>query len=74
MYFDPSIIKALQIDSFQILEPSGLDLSPLIIRKLGLETQSVNIQAKLEKLVLYEVDGHYKRDLNSENEFGNTIN
>ncbi len=71
-FLDPLKIQALKIEASKVLLPKELDLSSLIVSHLGLPVASINVQAKLAKLILYETGGHYKRDYNFEKKMGNT--
>ena len=70
--FDSSVVNYQEIDSFKVLStmPASLALSSLIIHQLGLPRASMDIEAKLEKLVIYETGGHNMKDYNIEKTFG----
>ena len=70
--FDSSVVDYQEIESYKILSttPSSLDLSSLIIRQLGLPTASMDVEAKFEKLVIYETGGHNKQNLHYEKTLG----
>ena len=70
--FDSSVVDYQEIESYKILSttPSSLDLLSLIIRQLGLPTASMDVEAKFEKLVIYETGGHNKQDFYYEKTFG----
>ena len=70
-YVDHSIRSALEIDSSNIISPENLNflLSSLAVHNLGLCTQ-MKIKTKLSQLILYETGDHFKRNLDSEKNFG----
>ena len=57
IFFDPSIIKAWHVDPLKVL--SKPDWSSLIVPHLGLPISSINLEAKLVQVALYETGGHY---------------
>lgn len=67
---DPSLRQAWEIDSLKLLD--NVDLPLLVTPHLDFpaELLNVQIQAKLDKLLLFETAGHYKRNMKSEKEFG----
>ena len=70
--YDPSLKEALEINGSRVcLISENLDLSSLIIHHMGLPSNELlNVQAKLRKLMLYEIGGHYIYDFNP---FGNSL-
>lgn len=67
-YLDPTMTEAWEIDSSKL--DQNMDWSLLITSHLGFPSDLLNIQAKLDKLILYEAGGHYERNVKSENVFG----
>ena len=73
MYVDSSVCQAWQIDSSKILSttPKNLDLSSLALKYFEFPSElMIKVQAKLNKVVMYQSGGHYKRDCESI-KFGN---
>ena len=68
IFYDPSITKAWHVDPLKIL--SKPDWSSLIVPHLGLPTLSIDVEAKLVQLTLYETGGHYTQALSPQTEFG----
>ena len=72
-YVDPLIRKAMMIDQSKIIPttPVELCLVSYVIRLLDLPTDlMMDVEVKLDQLILYESGGHYKRDLHSKKEPG----
>ena len=72
-YVDPLIRKAMLIDQSKIIPttPVELCLVSYVIRLLDLPTDlMMDVEVKLDQLILYESGGHYKRDLHSKKEPG----
>ncbi len=68
-YFDPSKRQAWEIDSSKIAD--HFDLPMLITPHMGFSNNLMkNVKTKFDKLILYEIDGHYTHNLKSENVFG----
>ena len=59
---DPSVRRAFQIDSKKILtvSPKNFDLW-FVARHLQLNIDFENVEVKLDKLILYEIGGHFKQ-------------
>ena len=74
-FLDPFIRKAIQINSSKIIStaPENLDLSSHVLRLLDLPPELMEIEAKLDQLILYETGGHYKHVLDSKKETGMLI-
>ena len=49
--------------------PEAVDITSLVISHLGLP-DNMNVQAKLDKLVVYDTKGNYERRFNSKKELG----
>ena len=70
-YVDPLIRKAMQIDRSEIISTTPVDLclASHVVHLLDLpSTDLMDIEVKLDQLILYESGGHYKRDLDSKKE------
>lgn len=51
----------------------NVDISSLVIKMLGLPvTKTMDFKAKLDKLMLFEIDGQYTHTFDSGKEFGKT--
>ena len=47
-----------------------MSLSSLVMNHLELPSELMNVQAKLDHMILYESGGHYQHTLDSEKEYG----
>ena len=68
MYVDYSVRKARHIDASKILSttPTNLDLSSLVLNHFELPSElMMKVQAKLNKVVIYQNGCHYKQDCES---------
>ena len=71
-HLDPLIRKAMQIDKSKIIStaPVDLGLSSHVVRLLNLPADLMDVEVKLDELILYESGGHYQRTLYSKKESG----
>ena len=71
-YVNPLIRKALLIDQSKIISTAPVDLclASHAVGVLDLPTDMMDVEMKLDQLILYESGGHYKRDLVSKKEPG----
>ena len=62
---DPLFRKAMLIDQSKIISTTPVDfcLASHVVRLLDLSTDLMDVEMKLDRLILYESGGHYKRDL-----------
>jgi hypothetical protein len=76
----PTLFPSSQKHTFEICSEKihystleNFDISSLVIKMLGLPvTKTMDFKAKLDKLMLFEVDGQYTHTFDSEREFGKT--
>jgi hypothetical protein len=63
---------ALQIDASKLASTISDDLSltSMVMHHLDLPSELMNVQAKLDQLILYESGGHYQCVLESGKEYG----
>ncbi len=74
----PTLFPSPQRHTFEICSDTilsstleNIDISSVVIKMLGLPvTKSMNFKAKLDKLMLFEVDGQYTHTFDSGKEFG----
>ena len=71
-YVDLLIRKAMLIDQSKIIPTTPVELCLVshVVRLLDLPTDLMDVEVKLDQLILYESGGHYKRDLHSKKEPG----
>ena len=69
---DPLIRKAMLINQSKIIPTTPVELCLVshVVRLLDLPTDLMDVEVKLDQLILYESGGHYKRDLDSKKEPG----
>jgi hypothetical protein len=69
---DSSKRLALEINSSKLTSTisDDLKLPSLAIQHLGLPSELMGVQAKLQQLILYESGGHYHRTMEYEKEYG----
>lgn len=53
--------------------PENFDISSLVASHLKLPSDVMKVQAKLEKVVVYDTKCHYECSYNSKKEFGNCL-
>jgi hypothetical protein len=69
---DSSKRQALEINSSKLTSTiiDDLNLLSMVMRHLDLPSDLMNVQAKLQQLILYESGGHYHRTMEYEKEYG----
>lgn len=69
---DSSNRLALEVDGKKIDSTTAeeMSLSSLVMNHLELPSELMNVQAKLDHMILYESGGHYQHTLDSEKEYG----
>ena len=71
-FLDSSKRLAFEVDGKKIGSTiaEDLSLSSLVVNHLELPSEFMNVQAKLDHMILYESGGHYQHTFDSEKEYG----